>query len=388
MAQQLRMPRLSLAMTEGRIVEWLKKEGDPVEKGEAVANIESDKSVVALEAPASGVLRKVLVPAGADAVVDTPLAILAARDEDIQGLLSESAGKREAEHARESAPGTAAGPASLAPGRRPMVSPVARRLAQQLGVDLSGVAGTGPGGLVTEKDVRTFAESSAATPPEVETDDDTTVIPLTGVRRRIAERLSLSRLSAADVTTVADVDMTEVARVRKEKGASYTAYVVWAVGQALRDYPTMNSWFVDDRIHQKKRIHIGVAAALDQGQGLVVPVVRSADGKGVEDVSREIDDLAAKAKTGQLGPEELTGSTFTVTNSGGFGSLFFTPIINQPEIAILGMGKVADTPVVRDGEIVVRKVMYLALSYDHRVVDGSTAVQFLQAVRRRLEQPE
>jgi pyruvate/2-oxoglutarate dehydrogenase complex dihydrolipoamide acyltransferase (E2) component len=237
---------------------------------------------------------------------------------------------------------------------------------------------------VTEKDIRVFAEN-AGSAPAIDTAEDAQVIPLTGLRRRIAERLALSRRTAADVTTVADVDMTEVAALRKGAGLSYTAYVVWAVAQALREFPILNASLVDDRILVKRHIHVGVAVALEQG--LVVPVIRSADRKGVEEISREVDGWASRARDGKLTPDDMTGSTFTVTNSGAFGSLLFTPIINQPEVAVLGMGKVADTPVVREGQIVVRKVMYLCLSYDHRVVDGAPAVQFLQAVKRRLEQP-
>jgi pyruvate dehydrogenase E2 component (dihydrolipoamide acetyltransferase) len=195
--------------------------------------------------------------------------------------------------------------------------------------------------------------------------------------------MSLSRHTAADVTTVTDVDMTEIADLRKASKASYTAYVVWAAAQALRRFPILNASLVGEQILVKRDIHIGAAVALERG--LMVPVVRFADRKSVEQISQEIDALAVRAQEGQLTPEELSGGTFTVTNSGGFGSLLFTPIINQPEVAILGMGKVAETPAVRGGQIVIRKLMYLCLSYDHRVVDGSPAVQFLSAVKHQLE---
>jgi pyruvate/2-oxoglutarate dehydrogenase complex dihydrolipoamide acyltransferase (E2) component len=179
--------------------------------------------------------------------------------------------------------------------------------------------------------------------------------------------------------------MTEVAGLRKDTGFSYTAYVAWAAAQSLREFPILNASLDGERILLKRDVHLGVAVALERG--LVVPVIRSADRKSLEEIARELDALAARARDGQLGPGDLSGSTFTLTNSGAFGSLLFTPIINLPEVAILGMGKVADTPVVRDGAIVGRKVMYLCLSYDHRVVDGAPALQFLQAVKRRLEQP-
>ncbi|MFI5342447.1 MAG: dihydrolipoamide acetyltransferase family protein [Candidatus Methylomirabilales bacterium] len=387
MAQQVLMPRLSQDMTQGRIVEWLKKEGEAVKEGEPLVSVESDKAEVELQTPQSGILRRMLVGAGEEVDVGTPLAILGEAEENIEELL---------EKALKKAPRPVVAPPSLPsseaasrgvpgpPGKRQPVSPAARGVARELCVELSHVVGTGAGGLVTEADVRAFAAKGKAA-PAVEAAEDVQVIPLTGVRRRIAERVSLSRRTAADVTTVAHVDMSEVAALRKASGFSYTAYVVQSAAQALREFPILNASLIEDRILVMKDIHIGVAVALDQS--LVVPVIRSADRKNVGEISREIDELAGRARDGQLTPDELEGSTFTVTNSGAFGSLFFTPIINQPEVAILGMGKVADTPVVRDGEIVVRKVMYLCVSYDHRVVDGAPAVQFLQAVKRRLEQP-
>lgn len=389
MAEHVRMPRLSQDMTQGRIVEWLKKEGDPVREGEPLVSIETDKAEVELQAPQSGILRRVLVGPGEDADVGTPLAILAAAGENIEELLKkvEQATRNTAQYASESIPVKAqesVGPVPVtAAGKRQPVSPAARRTARELGVDLSQVAGTGAGGLVTEGDVRAFASKSGAT-PSGDVSENVEVIPLTGLRRRIAERLALSRRTAADVTTVTDVDMTDVAALRKDSGLSYTAYVAWAAAQSLREFPILNASLDGDRILVKRDIHLGVAVALEQG--LLVPVIRSADRKSLEEIAQELDALAARARNGQLGPGELAGSTFTVTNSGSLGSLLFTPIINPPEVAILGMGKVADTPVVREGAIVSRKVMYLCLSYDHRVVDGVPAVQFLQAVKRRLEQ--
>lgn len=382
MALQVRMPRFSQTMTSGRIVEWLKREGDAVQAGEPLVSIESDKAEMELEAAQSGVLRRVLVSAGEEADVDTPLAILAGAEENIEELLRPQPPAVAVESPR--LPARVAVPSmSQVSGKRQPVSPVARRVARELGVEISQVVGTGADGLVTEKDIRVFATKGGPT-PAIEGAEDAQVIPLTGLRRRIAERLSLSRRTAADVTTVADVDMSEVAALRKGSGLSYTAYVVWAAAQALREFPILNASLVEDRILVKRNVHMGVAVALEQG--LVVPVIRSADRKSAGEISREIDEWAARARDGKLTPDDMTGSTFTVTNSGAFGSLLFTPIINQPEVAVLGMGKVADTAVVREGQVVVRKVMYLCLSYDHRVVDGAPAVQFLQAVKRRLEQ--
>lgn len=384
MAEQVRMPRLSQTMTSGRLVEWLKSEGEELNAGEPLAVVESDKAEVEIEAGSGGVLRKVLVAPGEEVPVGAPLAIVGAADEDISSLLpgqARAAAPAATEESPAPAQAPAAAPAAAPAGRQP-VSPAARRVARELGVDVTQVTGSGEGGLVTEKDVRAFAAQQAQ--PAAQVDEDVEVIPLTGVRRRIAERMALSRHTAADVTTVAEVDVTDVAAARRALGVSYTAFVAWAVAQSLREFPILNASLVEDRILVKKNIHLGIAVAAEQG--LVVPVVRDADRKSVEEISKEIDDLAARAREGKLMPDALTGSTFSITNSGAFGSLFFTPIINQPEVAVLGMGKVADTPVVRDGAIVARKIMYLCLSYDHRVVDGAPAVQFLQAVKHRLEQ--
>lgn len=387
MAQHVCMPRLSQDMTQGRIVRWLKQEGEAVKEGDAFVSIETDKAEMEVQSPGSGVLRRLLVRPGQDVDVGTPLAILASPHENIDALLTTTEAPSKTTVAPAPAvpaPPQGAGLDTAGGGStRQPVSPVARRVARELGVDLSCVVGTGARGLVTEGDVRSFAAQSQPSSAGKDS-ENVDAIPFTGLRRRIAERLSLSRHTAADVTTVADVDMTEIAALRKESRLSYTAYVVRAAAQALRAFPILNASLAGDQILVKREIHIGVAVALDRG--LVVPVVRFADRKGVEEISREIDALAVRAQDGHLTPDDLAGSTFTVTNSGAFGSLLFTPIINQPEVAILGMGKVAETPAVRGGQIVVREVMYLCLTYDHRVVDGGPAVQFLNAVKRELEQ--
>ncbi len=377
MTHEVRMPVLSQSMIQGRVVEWLLKEGDKVNKGALLVVVESDKATHELEAPQAGILSKILVEPGVEVDVNTPIAIIAEVDE--AGTHPSSM-----EPSQPSAIGSTAAPtAPVAAGRRP-VSPAARRLAQELKIDLVLVPGTGEDGLITEKDLRLFASQHAA-PPASES-DDAQVIPLIGQRARIAERMALSRRTAADVTTVMDVDMDRVTALRLTTKFSYTAYAAWATAQALKEFPSLNAWMAEDRIIVKRPVHMGVAVAIEEA--LVVPVLRNADRKSVGEIDLEINALGAKARAGQLTPDDMKGSTFTVTNSGVFGSLLFTPIINLPEVAILGMGKVADTPVVRQGLVLAAKVMYLCLSYDHRAVDGATAVQFLQAVKRRLENPE
>jgi pyruvate/2-oxoglutarate dehydrogenase complex dihydrolipoamide acyltransferase (E2) component len=377
MTHEVRMPVLSQSMIQGRVVEWLLKEGAKVNKGALLVVVESDKATHELEAPQAGILSKILVEAGMEVDVNTPIAIIA--DAYETGTPPSDATPS---HVIPIGSTVAAAPAPTG-GRKP-VSPAAKRLAQELKIDLSLVPGTGEDGLVTEKDLRAFAGQQAASAPTES--EDAQVIPLIGQRRRIAERMALSRRTAADVTTVMDVDLGRVAAVRSTSGFSYTAYTVWATAKGLKEFPLLNAWVEEDRIIVKRPVHMGVAVAIEGA--LVVPVLRNAERKSVGEIDKEINDLSAKARAGQLTPDDMKGSTFTVTNSGVFGSLLFTPIINLPEVAVLGMGKVADTPVVREGQVVAAKVMYLCLSYDHRAVDGATAVQFLQAVKIHLENPE
>lgn len=379
MAYEVRMPVLSQSMLQGRVVEWLLKEGDQVNKGALLVTVESDKATHELEAAQAGILRKILVEAGAEVDVNTLLAIIADADEKgpVQDNLST---------AQSSPAGSVAPVSSPAAGGRKPISPVAKRVAQELGVDLTQIPGTGLGGLVTEKDVRAFASQGTPPVPAPAKPEDAQVIPLIGQRLRIAERMALSRRTAADVTTVVDVDMAQVIAHRSTTGFSFTAYVAWATAQALREFPLLNAWLAEDKIFVKSAVHLGVAVAIEGA--LVVPVLRNADRKSLAEMDKDINELGNQARAGQLTPDDMKGSTFTVTNSGVFGSLMFTPIINLPEVAILGMGKVADTPVVRNGQVVAGKVMYLCLSYDHRAVDGAAAVQFLQAVKRHLEKPE
>jgi pyruvate/2-oxoglutarate dehydrogenase complex dihydrolipoamide acyltransferase (E2) component len=384
------MPRLSQDMETGQVVEWLKAEGDVVTEGEPILVVETDKANMDVESPASGVLRRILAHVGEDADVGSVLAIIAGADEELppDGWVAAS---------DEGAPPPAPAPAGLAgrvgaPGaggpskglagrgaRRPS-SPAARRVAAELGVDIARLDGSGEGGLITEADVRAAVQGGGEPPVSGE---GVTEVPLIGTRRRIAERMALSRRTVADVTTVIDVDMSAVAALRESSQLPYTAYVAFAVARSLTAFPALNATLRDDRLFRHRDVHLGVAVARDDG--LVVPVIREADRLSLSELAAAIDRLATAARADRIEPDMLTGSTFTLTNSGTFGSLFFTPIVNVPEVAILGMGRVADAPVVRDGAVVAGKVMYLSLSYDHRVVDGAEAVSFVADVKRRLE---
>lgn len=385
MSTQLTMPRLSQDMESGMVVEWLKQEGDPIERGEVLLVVESDKANVEVEAPEGGILLRVLAEPGSEHPIGAPLAIIGAADE--AGSIDSAPGAPEgaAPAPAPSVPdsGPAAGPSAPRPQRQP-ASPAAKRVAAELGIDLTQVAGTGPEGLVSEADVRAFAAAPSGSVSEAA--DDVEIVPLSGMRKRIADRMSLSRRTVPDVTTVIDVSMDAVARVRKATGLSYTTYIAWAAAHALTDFPDLNATFVADEIRRRKTVDLGVAVAVDAG--LIVVVVHGAERLAPAEMEAEIGRLAESARTGRIRPADLTGASFTVTNSGTFGSLLFTPIINVPEVAILGAGRVADVPVVRDGQVVPGKVLHLCLSYDHRVVDGATAVRFLASVKARLQDIE
>jgi pyruvate dehydrogenase E2 component (dihydrolipoyllysine-residue acetyltransferase) len=383
MSFEVRVPQVTQTMSECTITRWLKREGETIEAGEPLFEMETDKAAVEVESPGSGRLAKILVANGAAPVGGVVAFILAPGEKLPEQGASVSPVPTSPQAAATT--GQAAPPLGKEAPRtgRIRVSPLARRLASERGIDLSAVVPTGPGGLITEEDVRRRLETPRVTPAPTGGEE---IIPLTGVRKTISDRLSLSRRTAADVTTVAEIDMTGVAALRVHEDITYTAFVAAATVMALAEFPILNSRLEDDKIIISKRVHLGVAVALDEG--LKVPVIRDAHTKGLKEISAEMVELTKRGAAGHLAPTELTGSTFTLTNSGVFGAVLFTPIINPPESAILGMGRIAKTPVVQDDRIVIRQMMYLCLSYDHRVIDGAPAVKFLQRVKHLLEKPE
>jgi len=367
------MPRLSLTMKTGTVVQWFKKEGETVQKGEPLVEVLSEKVTYDVEAPDSGVLRKILALEGVDVPVAQAIGIIAAPDEPIS----------EAEVA-PAAPEEAAEVEAVAEREfvekveeRILASPAAKRLAREHGVDLVKVVGTGPEGRIVEDDVRRFLEGTKVMPRVRE------VVPLTGIRKTAAERVSLSARTAPHSTITMEVDMTNAVKLREETQASYTDMLVKAVAQALREHPVMNSTLEDEQIKVFEDVNVGVAVATEKG--LVVPVIHNADKKSLSEASSELKLLVEKAREGKLTKEELTGGTFTITNLGMYGVDVFIPIINPPEAAILGVGRVVEKPVVVDNEITTKPVMQLSLSFDHRIVDGAPAAQFLQRVKQVLE---
>jgi 2-oxoglutarate dehydrogenase E2 component (dihydrolipoamide succinyltransferase) len=400
----LLMPQVTLTMTDAVIMRWLVKGGDLIGEGQAILEVETDKATVEVQSPHAGTMLELTAGENDRVQVGEPIAFM----DEVGGEVdpaTKTGGPAES-------PAATRAPALVsslevsrvgAPARR-RISPVASKLARQHSVPVEKLEATGPGGLIIEADVRRWIERASVvasaevriTPvgavqdrhPQAEGQEGTeeTLIPLSPLRRRIAERMLLSRTATATVTTVGEVDMGGVRALRQEVPASYTVYIVRAAALALRQFPYLNSELRGDCIVLKNEVHIGVAVSIDDA--LVVPVVRNTDRKRLMELGRELESLTVAARAGTLRPEQMAGGTFTVTNSGIFGSVLFTPVINYPQAAILGIGRIADTPVVRDGGIFIRPMMYLSLSYDHRIVDGAMAVRYVQEVKRLLEQPE
>jgi len=357
------MPRLSLTMKEGTVVQWFKKEGETVMKGEPLVEVLTEKVTYDIEAPVSGVLRKILAFEGIEVPVAEVLGVITAPDEQLAEEIIVEIPTKAAEEVEE----------------RVLASPAAKRLAKEYDIDIAQVKGTGPEGRIVEEDVKKFAEESKTGPRVRE------VIPLTGIRKTAAERVTLSAKTAPHSTITMEVDMTNATRLREEKQVSYTDILVKAVAKALIEHSIVNSSLDKEQIKIFEDINIGVAVAIEKG--LVVPVIHNADKKSLKEIASTLNDLIEKARTSKLSKEELAGGTFTITNLGMFGVEIFTPIINPPETAILGVGKVVEKPVIVNKEIAIKPMMYLSLSYDHRVIDGAPAAQFLQKVKQYLENP-
>jgi pyruvate dehydrogenase E2 component (dihydrolipoamide acetyltransferase) len=452
MIREVIMPKLGQTMEEGVIVEWLKSEGDPVQRGEVLFTIESDKATLEAEAPGRGFLRKILVPAGESVPVLTVVGLITGQaDEDLSEY---EAGPAWAAEEEDPDPSTAEAPeeppveAGAQPTRerrrlfasprarmvarendvdlervtgtgpngriverdvrahlaeRPKATPVALRLAAQAELDLSTLEGTGPRGRITKDDVeRALAAQQAPAPKaevEAETPEAVSEEPLSGVRAIIAQRMHRSHQVTAPVTLTTEVDATAFVELRtrlKETMAEalgfnlgYNDLLIKLCARALREMPYMNARLEGEldggTIRRLKQIN--VALAVDTERGLLVPVVRDADGKGVGEIAREVRELVARARAGQAGPDDLSGGTFTITNLGMHEIDAFTPIINAPETAILGVGRIKPRPAVVDGTICARQMLWLSLTFDHRIVDGAPAARFLQRIKQLVEEP-
>ncbi|NLG28125.1 MAG: 2-oxo acid dehydrogenase subunit E2, partial [Chloroflexi bacterium] len=440
-------------MEDGAIVEWLKKEGDPVARGDVLYTLESDKAVLEVEAKVKGTLLKILVPAGVKVPVQTPVGIVGTPGEDISALLGEGAAEPQTTAAAPQAPAEPSAPAPTAeavaapaeeagaPAQgRVFSSPRARKVAAERGVDLTQIKGSGPEGRIVEADVLAWADKQPAATPlarrmaqemgvplaglaaegarvtaeQVKAAGAPApaavpvaaaaapapmapgkVTPLAGIRKVIAERMSASSQTTAAVTLTTEVDATELVGLRtmlkdalaKELGFNlgYNDLLAYIVARCLVEFPYVNVKLTPEGIAHQTKVNVGMA--VDSDAGLLVPVIRDADKKTVKQIAIEFRQLVERARVGKAQPDDLRGGNFTITNLGMFGVDAFSPIINLPECAILGVGRIKAQPAVVDGQVAVRQMMWLSLTFDHRLVDGAPAARFLQRISQYIESP-
>lgn len=425
------MPQMGESIVEGTLTRWLKKPGDQVERDEPLFEISTDKVDTEIPSPAAGILSEVLVQEGATVSINTIVARISSGEA--------AAPLTPAPVAAAPAPVAAPPPAPVAPPAPVVAAPVApapvqqateadsingplsplvRKMAREFNIDLARIPGTGAGGRITKQDVESHMQSQAnqtiatvsapvsatvsATvsasippPPAGAVPPKTRVEPMSIMRRKIAEHMVKSQVTSVHVTTVHKVDMTKVAKLRAKHKDEFTArygfgltflpFIARAAVEALRAFPLLNASIEGDNIIFHNEINLGIAVALDGGLGLIVPVIKHADEMNLVGLQRGIVDLANRARSKQLKPDEISGGTFALTNFGSFGSIFATPIINQPNVGILGIGAIEKVPVVIDDMIAIRSQAHLALTFDHRLVDGALADQFCQKIKTILE---
>lgn len=404
MAVEVVMPKLGMAMKEGTVSIWNKQVGDPVVKGELIASINSEKIEMEIESPAEGTVLEIIVPEGQGVPPGTVICYIGGAGEQIAKV------EQNLETAKTEVAATATitkqpqPSASKASNGRLKISPVARKMAEAAGLDLNMIQGTGPGGRITKEDVQQAIDGacSVESPAEKETVnspadsvEQVQKLPVTGMRKVIAERMQESLQNSAQLTLTMKVDVTDLMDLQKqisetvqthhETKLTVTDFVARAVILSLQQHKEMNSAYMDDQIHVFNHVHLGMAVALEKG--LVVPVIRNAQNESLVQLAKNIKILAQRARNGQLGSDEMKGSTFTISNLGAYGVEHFTPILNSPEAGILGVGAAYDTPVFKGEELQRRTILPLSLTFDHRVLDGAPAAAFLRTVKRYLEEP-
>jgi pyruvate dehydrogenase E2 component (dihydrolipoyllysine-residue acetyltransferase) len=411
------MPQMGESVAEGTIVRWLKQVGDSVDKDEPLFEISTDKVDAEIPSPNAGVLLTIRVNEGETVPVNTVVAEIGSKHEqDATGERSDGSGTTVPLTSTDDATGSSstalpdapatprrhvepAGP--IVPGiiqrRRTRSSPLVRRIARDHSIDISRLTGTGVSGRVTRRDIQAFVDRGAATPrasgpPAFVPGENVRIEKMSIMRKKIAEHMAMSVRTSPHVYSAFEVDFSRVDELRKKKKAAYeaagtkltyTAFVAKATIEALRECPFANAAVDGDNVVYKNDINLGFAVALEQG--LIVPVIHSADRLSMLELSRRLQDLAERARTKQLKVDDVQGGTFTITNPGVFGALFGLPIINQPQVAILGVGSVDKRAVVVDDAIVIRPMCYLTLGHDHRLIDGAEGARFLEALKRRLE---
>ena len=392
MSTPIVMPQMGESIAEGTIVRWMKKVGDRVERDEPLFEITTDKVDAEIPSPAAGVLTEIAVREGETVAVNTVVGTIGQPGED-------EASAPQAPPPPAVTPAPARSSAAVTPPEpkgerlRQRSSPLVRRIAREHNVDIAGLTGSGIGGRVTKKDI--LAHLGPATPPaapRAQAGEHVEIRPLSPVRKKIAEHMVLSRRTSAHVHSVFHVDFTHVEQIRLEKKAAYAdqgarltymAFIAKAVVNSLKRHPVVNASLDGDNVVYRKDVHLGIAVALESG--LIVPVIRAADEKDLLGLSRAIADMAERARAKQLRPDDVHGGTFTITNPGHFGAQFGMPIINQPQVAILGVGTIERRPVVVDDAVGIRTMAYLTLGFDHRLIDGAAADAFMADVKAQLE---
>ena len=436
MATNVVMPQMGESIAEGTIVRWIKKIGEPVDRDEPLFEISTDKVDAEIPSPASGVLTDIRVNEGETVPVNSVVAVIGATAADApsparaaEPPAADATAPPSGEPAEPSMPQSAVGQPGAAAGghdssqdqgedddeetgdaatdnrRRQRSSPLVRRIAREHNVDLGLITGTGVSGRVTKQDILGYIESAASTSapagrgvrpvsrPASRAGERVEIVPMSVMRKKIAEHMVLSAQTSPHVYSVYETNFARVTALRDKHRAAfdaagakltYTAFIAKVIIDALRQFPMVNASIDGDNIVYKKDINLGIAVALDNG--LIVPVIRGADEKNLLGLTRAINDLAARARTKKLNPDEVQQGTFTITNPGIFGALYGLPLINQPQVAILGVGSIDKRPVVIDDAIAIRPVCHLTLGYDHRLIDGADAGRFLSFVKERLEQ--
>lgn len=431
MAEKIIMPKQGLQMTEGTITKWLVKEGDKVEIGQPLFEMETDKNTIQIDSTAAGEVLKLVAKEDETVPITETIAIVGKKGEDFSDLLPKKKEEKKPEPApapaAPAAPAVKSAPAAddttpiALEGGRIFVTPRAKMTAERKNIDYKTVNGTGPSGLIIEKDVLAAAavkaspvakaiaarkgvsittvtgtgENGKIVKHDILSGDanlsrEDKVIPISGMRKVIADNMMNSVQSMAHAYHKVAVDMSEAKLIRAafkkaEKKVSFNDIIIMALGRALQEHPRMNAWVEDGKITEKGSVNVGIAVAVDNG--LIVPTVRDVQNMTIGEIHDESARLIAKTKAGGLKKEEYSGATFTVSNLGMFGIDEFTAIVNPPQVGILAVGSMTDTPVVRDGQIVIRPMMNLVLTYDHRVIDGAPAAQFLSRVKELLENP-
>ena len=406
MAKEFKLPDIGEGVHEGEITKWLVKEGDPIREEQLFVEVMTDKVTVQLPSPFTGKVLRLLAKEGEVVLVGNPIIVIGEPEE-----AAPPASPPTPTHKETVPGGGSAGPLTPPPSPPPppteptggevLATPAVRRLARELGIDLAAIRGTGPRGRVTEEDIRAAKAAPAVSIPSVAAKPAPASareerIPVRGVRRLIAERMHTSKTSAAHFTYVEEVDMTALVHLRgklkgraEKKGVklTYLPFVLRALVASLKEHPWLNASLDEERqeIVVKRYYNIGIATATDAG--LVVPVVHDADARDVYALAAEIERLAQAARAGKLTPQDVAGGTFTITSLGALGGIMATPIINWPEVAIIGIHRIEKRPVVRDDRIEVREMMYLTCSFDHRVIDGHVGAAFVESLKEYLEHP-